>query len=142
VASLSQHIIFKKNIVLRTWRTTQYFFVKIMCCGRKNKVADTCHHTFATFSYTNCPVRARSVSRHLFTAHIVTDHQCDSVAAKTVRQQFGEFAVAVRYVTLTLLRVTQRRYAVTWPPTRKQFHFVVRIINTPFTRYKRVSQPV
>ena len=24
--------------------TTQYFFKKILCCGGKNKVADTCHH--------------------------------------------------------------------------------------------------
>ena len=24
--------------------TTQYFFQKILCCSKKNKVADTCHH--------------------------------------------------------------------------------------------------
>jgi len=32
---LPQHIIFSKNIVLRTWRRTHYFLKKIMCCGRK-----------------------------------------------------------------------------------------------------------
>jgi len=26
--------------------TTQYFLKK-MCCGRKNKVANTCHHSFS-----------------------------------------------------------------------------------------------
>ena len=26
--------------------TTQYFFQKILCCSKKNKVADTCHHSF------------------------------------------------------------------------------------------------
>jgi len=25
---------------------TQYFLKKIMCCGRKNKVADTCHSLY------------------------------------------------------------------------------------------------
>jgi len=43
-----------------------------------------------------------------------TDHECDGVATQTVGKQLGEFAVAVRYVTLSLLGITQRRYAVTY----------------------------
>ena len=31
---LSQHIIFSKNIVLCAMSATQYFFEKIMCCGK------------------------------------------------------------------------------------------------------------
>ena len=64
---LPQHIIFSKNIVLRTWcttqyllkkecvvtqkvmyydklATTQYFLKNIVMWQQKNKVADTCHH--------------------------------------------------------------------------------------------------
>jgi len=36
---------FFKNIVLWQVCHNTIFFEKIMCCGRKNKVADTCHHT-------------------------------------------------------------------------------------------------
>jgi len=46
--------------------------------------------------------------------HSATNHESDSVASQTVGKQLGEFAVAVRHVTLSLLRVTERRYTVTY----------------------------
>ena len=46
--------------------------------------------------------------------HGATNHESDSVASQAVSKQLGKFAVAVRYVTLALLWVTERRYTVTY----------------------------
>jgi len=44
VTNLPQHIIFFKKYCVADKAHNTIFFEKIMCCGRKNKVADTCHH--------------------------------------------------------------------------------------------------
>ena len=50
VTNLPQHIIFSKNVVLRTWRTI-IFFEKKCVVAEKNKVADTCHHIEGPVDY-------------------------------------------------------------------------------------------